>query len=96
MSRKIVLLRRIRLMTSLFILGVVISGLTAIPLVTELNFLVSWLGFDGQTSGTASTELARWLLRIRDGLVETQAAHPQLFYGTGWPSDTSLLRWRSS
>jgi len=84
MNRELILRRRIRWLTSLFIIGLVISGVTAIPLVTELNWLVSWFGFEGQTSATASTELARWLLRIRESLVTTQAAHPQLFYGTDW------------
>jgi len=83
-NRESILRRRIRGLTWLFIIGLVISGVTAIPLVTELNWLVSWFGFEGQTSETASTELARWLLRIRESLVTTQTAHPQLFYGTDW------------
>jgi hypothetical protein len=84
MNRESLLRRRIRWLTWLFILGLVISGVTAIPLVTELNWLVSLLGVDGQTSATATTELTRWLLRIRESLVATQAAHPQLFYGMDW------------
>src|SRR5882757_898660 len=84
MNRETILRGRIRGLTWLFIVGLVISGVTAIPLVTELNWLVSWLGLDGQTTATATTELARWLLRIRESLVATQAAHPQLFYGTDW------------
>ena len=84
MNRETLLLRRIRWLTWLFIVGLVISGVTAIPLVTELNWLVSWFGYAGQTSATASSELAQWLLRIRESLVATQAAHPQLFYGTDW------------
>lgn len=84
MQRETILRRRIRGLTGLFIVGLVISGVTAIPLVTEVNWLVSWFGFEGQTSSTASMDLARWLLRIRESLVATQAAHPQLFYGTDW------------
>lgn len=84
MNRELLLLRRIRWLTWLFIVGLVISGVTAIPLVTELSWLVSWSGLEGHTSGTAPSELARWLLRIRESLVETQSAHPQLFYGTDW------------
>lgn len=84
MSREQQLHRRIRWLTWFFIIGLVISGVTAIPLVTELNWIVSWFGFDGQSSATATSELARWLLRIRESLVATQAAHPQLFYGTDW------------
>ena len=84
MNRESQLRRRIRWLTWFFIVGLVMSGVTAIPLVTELNWLVKMFGADGQTSATASTELTRWLLHIRESLVATQSAHPQLFYGTDW------------
>ena len=84
MNRETLLLRRIRWLTWLFIFGLVFSGVTAIPLVTELSWLARWFGVEGQTSTTATTELARWLLHIRESLAATQAAHPQLFYGTDW------------
>jgi hypothetical protein len=78
------LLRRTRLLTVVFIIGLVLSGLTAIPLVTELDWVVATLGLEGQTSATATSETGRWLLKIREALMATQAAHPQLFYGTDW------------
>jgi hypothetical protein len=78
------LLRRIRICTTLFIIGLVLSGVTAIPLVPELNWMVSVFGWEGQTSATATTELGQWLLRIREALGQTQTTHPQLFYGTDW------------
>jgi hypothetical protein len=84
MNRETLLRRRIRWLTWIFIVGLVLSGVTAIPLVTELNWLVSWFGIEGGTSVTAGARVARWLLGIRDSLVTTQAAHPQLFYGTDW------------
>lgn len=84
MNRETQLRRRIRWLTWLFIGGLVFSGVTAIPLVSELNWLVKILGADGQTNATASSELTRWLLNIRESLVATQATHPQLFYGTDW------------
>jgi hypothetical protein len=84
MNRESLLLRRVRWLTWLFIVGLVFSGVTAIPLVTELSWLVSWFGYEGQTSATATSEFAQWLLRIQESLVTTQRAHPQLFYGTDW------------
>jgi hypothetical protein len=84
MNRETQLRRRLRGLTWLFILGLAFSGLTAIPLGAEVNALVHWLGLENQTSATAGTEIARWLLLIRDALVETQARHPQLFYGMDW------------
>jgi hypothetical protein len=84
MNRETQLRRRLRGLTWLFIAGLVLSGVTAIPLVSEVNALVHWLGLENQTSATTGTEVTRWLLLIRDALVETQARHPQLFYGTDW------------
>lgn len=75
------------MLTALFILGLVISGVTAVPLVTELNWLVDFTGARALVSSPASTGApawAVWLVEIQQSLVETQAAHPQLFYGTDW------------
>ncbi len=71
-------------MTWLFIFGLVISGATAMPLTIELDLLAKWFGIAAQTSGTATSELARWLLTVRETLHETGAKHPFLFYGTDW------------
>jgi hypothetical protein len=73
------LLRRAKLLTWLFIIGLVLSGATAIPLQGELNLLVNFFGSNGESS-----EGMRWLLRVRDALAQTQAQHPFLFYGTDW------------
>lgn len=84
MSRDQILLRRIKWLTWFFIVGLVISGATAIPLVTELDLLTKWFGLQGQTSATATSELGRWLLTAREALQDTAAKHPMLFYGTDW------------
>jgi hypothetical protein len=84
MNREQILLRRINWLTWLFIIGLVISGATAIPLNWELNLLVNWFGLTGQTSATATTELSRWLLTAREALQAVSAQHPLLFYGTDW------------
>jgi hypothetical protein len=79
MNREQLLRRRIKLLTWLFIVGLVVSGVTAIPLQSELNLLVNFFGSNGESS-----EMARWLLRVHDTLAQTQAQHPFLFYGTDW------------
>jgi hypothetical protein len=84
MIREQILRRRIQRWTWFFIIGLIISGATAIPLATELEWLVRWFGVEAQTSSTAATELARWLLRIREALQDTATKHPMLFYGTDW------------
>jgi hypothetical protein len=73
------LLRRIKWLTGIFILGLVVSGVTAIPLQSELTLLVNLLG-----SNAGSSEMTQWLLRVRDALAQTQAQFPFLFYGTDW------------
>lgn len=84
MNREQILQRRIKWLTWFFIAGLGVSGATAIPLVTELNLLVKWSGAGNETSATASMELVRWLLRVRESVAQTQAQNPFLFYGTDW------------
>jgi hypothetical protein len=84
MNREPLLRRRIKTWTWFFIIGLVISGATAIPLVTELELLTKWLGLEAQTSATATSLLARWLLLTHEALQDTAAKHPMLFYGTDW------------
>jgi hypothetical protein len=79
MNREQLLRRRIRLLTWLFIAGLVLSGATAIPLVTETRLLVRILGADHGSTGWVT-----WLVQVRDALAQTQAQHPFLFYGTDW------------
>jgi hypothetical protein len=83
-SREQVLLRRIKLLTWVFILGLVIGGATAIPLKTELELSVKLLGVEGKTSTEVSSGLAHWILRVREGLQETDTKYPFMAYGTDW------------
>ena len=64
------LLKRIRLLLLLFIVGLVISGATAIPLETELKLLVQIAGADGNAEHSG---FAAWLLKVRDALVASEA-----------------------
>ncbi|MBI1177135.1 hypothetical protein GC207_06810 [bacterium] len=67
--------------------GLVVSGVTAIPLVREVDAMVATTGADELIAQPASTDppaWALWLTRIRDALHETDARHPILFYGTDW------------
>lgn len=79
MNREQILLGRIRGLTWLLIIGLVLSGATAIPLPGEVDWLVHWTGINGE-----SAEGARWLLQVQTALMQTQAQHPFLFYGTDW------------
>lgn len=81
------LLRRLRAWTLVFIIGLVLSGATAIPLETELRWLVQWTGAETLVKSPASTDApgwAVWFVRVRDALVETGERHPFLAYGYDW------------
>jgi len=82
MSRQKHLLRRVRIFAWMFIVGLVLSGVTVIPLQTEVNDMVKVLGLE-QSSGRGSV-IAQWLLNTRDALNDTSVRHPFLLYGTDW------------
>jgi hypothetical protein len=70
MTREI-LLSRIRALVVFFIVGLFLSGVTAIPLLPETNWLVKICNMP-------------WLLRVHTALGQTQNQFPFLFYGTDW------------
>ena len=70
-------------MTWLFIIGLVVSGATAIPLMPEVDGLAKLLGVADRTSGDA-TGVAHWILRVREALDNTDLKYPFLAYGTDW------------
>jgi hypothetical protein len=72
------LLKRIRVCLAIFVLGLIISGITAIPLETELKCLVALTGSCEHSSGS------QWLVKVRDGLVATNMKYPFIAYGTDW------------
>lgn len=77
-------LQRIRIAVGIVIFGLVISGVTAFPLLHELNLLARFLG-DGDSG------LARWILTVRDGLEATYERYPFIAYGTDWLAFAHLM-----
>ncbi len=76
--------RRIRWVLGFFIIALVLSGVTAFPLLHELNWLCARLGFDVTVLPEGHTGLAYWLLLVRHALAEERARFPFLAYGTDW------------
>src|SRR5438034_983831 len=70
------LLLKVRILLLFFMVGLVVSGATAIPLETELQLLASLV--DGKS------EFGQWIFKIRNALVETNAQYPFVAYGTDW------------
>src|SRR6266496_1045283 len=77
-------LRRIRFWLAAFIAGLVVSGVTAFPLQSELRWLVSFLHADSLQSIAESTGLLPWIERVYIALSITNARYPFLAYGTDW------------
>jgi hypothetical protein len=86
MNRQQVLRRRIKLLVWLFIVGLVLSGATAIPLVTGLDWLVDITGAElaNLPWGTPGHAWANWLVQVRDAVREVNVKYPFLLYGTDW------------
>lgn len=78
------LLRRYRLVLGFFIFALVMSGVTAFPLLHELELLARLLGIPAEAAPASQTGLAYWIATVRDGLRATHAAYPWLAYGTDW------------
>jgi len=74
-------LKWIKWLTWLFIVGLFISGATAVPWQSELGAMARFLG--GADSGHVS-RFTLWILKVRDALNNTYAAYPFMAYGTDW------------
>jgi hypothetical protein len=78
------LIRRIRIWLSAFITGLVLSGITAFPLVTELGWLTNTVHSNLLLPLATATHLLPWIDRVNQALIATNAAYPFLAYGTDW------------
>jgi len=78
------MLRRLRLVLGLFVLGLVLSGVTAFPLLHELEMLASARGLDQAGASEVSNSMDSWILTVRDALRDVYARYPWIAYGTDW------------
>jgi hypothetical protein len=87
MAREQVLRRRIKALTWVFIVALVVSGATAIPLLHEVDVLVNLTGASQRLQDPASDgppAWALWLNQVQTALRDTDKRSPLLFYGTDW------------
>ena len=68
--------RQIKRWIIFFMLMLFLSGITAIPLETELNFLSGFFPF--------GSSIGDWLEKVYTGLNETNKKYPFLSYGYDW------------
>jgi hypothetical protein len=84
-------LRRIRFWLTVFIAGLVLSGITAFPLQSELGWFVSMLHESWLRPIAESTRLLPWIERVNKGLSATNGRYPFLAYGTDWLAFAHLV-----
>lgn len=75
---------RVRRWTIFLVAGLVLSGLTALPIPTEVEALTAALGPDLRAGGRLPAFAAAWLRTVRDGVRATSERAPFMFYGTDW------------
>ncbi len=89
MSDRAALLKGIRAWLVLFVVCLVLSGVTAFPLVQELR------GFESLLRSLSAPEhlpgLMEWVERVRRGLDATDAEYPFVLYGTDWLAFAHLV-----
>ena len=83
--------RRIRLVLAVFIAGLVLSGLTAFPLVIETRLLLDVLAGPGSAVAERLPGLVAWVGRVHGALAENAERHPFLAYGTDWLAFAHLV-----
>jgi hypothetical protein len=84
-------IRRIRFWLALFIIGLVMSGVTAFPIQKELGWLLTVLHADPIRSIAATTNLPPWIERVNEAVTDTNARYPFLAYGTDWLAFAHLV-----
>lgn len=77
MKKEIYYRKSIKRWTIIFIVFLILSGLTAFPLETELNWLLNHSSF-------LPPFMQDWLEKIYKSVHNTNIRYPQLAYGTDW------------
>jgi hypothetical protein len=78
------LLFRYRLSLGFFILGTLLSGVSALPLQTELSLLARFLGISAPAAYADLHGLRHWIGFVYFGLQQTASRFPFFGYATDW------------
>jgi hypothetical protein len=90
-AERVSILRKLRLVLGLFTAALILSGLTAFPLKSEMEHVVAIRGLEHMAPAEAGNGFDRWILTIRNGLRESYARYPWLAYGTDWLAFAHLV-----
>jgi hypothetical protein len=77
-------LRHYKLVLGFFITGLVLSGLTALPLQSELSILNRWFGATEYIGPPPAPEWRFWIALVHNGISETYRRFPFFGYATDW------------
>ena len=91
MTKREKLQRRIRILIIGFMVGLVLSGLTAFPLVWESEVLARMLGAAPNATPQEYSGLTHWIVTVRNALRETDGKFPFLAYGYDWLAFAHLV-----
>lgn len=83
--------RRIRLWIAVFMAGLILSGVTAFPLQSEVHVLSDLLHKDPLLGISLATGLLPWVMKVKDALDATNRQFPFLAYGTDWLAFAHLV-----
>ncbi|WP_405624223.1 hypothetical protein [Streptomyces sp. NBC_00076] len=89
MSDRAALLKGIRAWLVFFVLGLVLSGATAFPLVHELRWTEDLLR--ALSAPEFVPALTEWIEHVRQGLDTVDAEYPFVLYGTDWLAFAHLV-----
>lgn len=76
-------LRRVRILLFVFVVILVLSGVTAFPLVWEIRLLESMVG-EGSFAAKVFPRLSEFITSIHEGVEEVNIEQAFMFYGTDW------------
>ena len=83
---KEILEKKIKKLTLLFIILLVLSGVSAFPLQTELNFLTDYFNLKA-----SSGLIAQWITQVTTALNDLNQNYPFLAYGTDWLAFSHII-----
>jgi len=78
------MLLRYRIALGIFMAGLVLSGISALPLQWELSILNRWLGNAEQAAFSNHVRLHDFISNVHSAIEQTYAQFPFFGYGTDW------------
>lgn len=84
-------LTRVRVWLVLFMLGLILSGVTAFPLEAESGLLVRLLHAEWSPAIAHLPGFVDWVDRVHQGIAQTNQEYPFMAYGTDWLAFAHLV-----